>query len=159
MCFYCSYFDKQNNSKKMFKIGLAILLLFSIHTINAQEWFADLETAKNVAVEKNEKIILVFQGSDWCAPCIKLNTEIWSTPEFVAYAENHFVMLKADFPRKEKNKLSATQQQENIKLMEKYNKPGYFPYVVVLDNKGKVLGNTGYKKTDPKTYIELLNSF
>lgn len=143
----------------MYKISLVALLFFSIHTINAQEWFSDLETAKNVAVEKNEKIILVFQGSDWCAPCIKLNTEIWSSPEFVAYAKDHFVMLKADFPRKGKNKLSETQQQENIELMEKYNKPGYFPYVVVLDQKGNVLGNTGYKKTDPKTYIELLNSF
>jgi RimJ/RimL family protein N-acetyltransferase len=88
-----------------------------------------------------------------------LNTEIWSTPEFVAFAKDHFVMLKADFPRKEKNKLSETQQLENIKLMENYNKPGFFPYVVILDQTGKVLGNTGYKKTDPKTYIELLDSF
>lgn len=143
----------------MQKLGLAIVLFVLTNTINAQEWLTDFEAAKSVAVEKNEKIILVFQGSDWCAPCIKLNTEIWSSPEFIAYAKDHFVMLKADFPRKGKNKLSEIQQQENIKLMEKYNKSGYFPYVVVLDNKGKVLGNTGYKKTDPKTYIELLNAF
>ncbi len=143
----------------MHKIGLATLLFFSTHIINAQEWIADMETAKNIAVEKNEKIILVFQGSDWCAPCIKLNKEIWSSPEFVTYAKNHFVMLKADFPRKGKNELSEFQQQENIKLMEEYNKTGFFPYVVVLDQNGKVLGNTGYKNIDPRTYIELLNAF
>lgn len=143
----------------MQKLSLAIVLFVLTNTINAQGWLTDFETSKNMAVEKNEKIILVFQGSDWCAPCIKLNTEIWSSPEFVAYAKDHFVMLKADFPRKGKNKLSEAQQQENIKLMEKYNKTGYFPYVVVLDNKGKVLGNTGYKKVSPAAYIELLNAF
>ena len=143
----------------MYKLGLALLMFFSVNTISAQEWISDLASAKKIALEKNKKIILVFQGSDWCAPCIKLDKEIWNTSQFIAYANDHFVMLKADFPRKEKNKLSETQQQENIKLMEKYNKPGFFPYVVILDQTGKVLGNTGYKKMDPKAYIELLNSF
>ena len=31
------------------------------------------------AQKQNKKIILVFQGSDWCGPCIKLSKEIWST--------------------------------------------------------------------------------
>lgn len=143
----------------MRKLGLAIVLIILTNSISAQEWLTDFETAKNVAFEQNKKIILVFQGSDWCAPCIKLNTEIWSSDEFIAYAKNHFVMLRADFPKKEKNKLSESQQQENIKLMEKFNKSGFFPYVVILNNKGEVLGNTGYKKVSPETYIELLNDY
>ena len=104
-------------------------------------------------------LFLVFQGSDWCAPCIKLNQEIWSSPKFIAYSKDHFVMLKADFPRKSKNKLVDTQQEKNNQLMEKYNKQGYFPFVAVLDKDGNVLGNTGYKKTSPTEYINLLNSF
>jgi thioredoxin-related protein len=141
------------------KITLSILLIFTLITVNAQEWLTDLNEAQKIAAEKNQHIILVFQGSDWCAPCIKLNTEIWSTPEFINYSKDHYVMLKADFPRKSKNKLTNEQQEKNNKLAEKYNIQGYFPYVVVLDKSGKILGSTGYKKVSPTEYIEILNSF
>ena len=68
-------------------------------------------------------------------------------------------MLKADFPRKNKNKLEKSQQEKNSKLAEKYNAKGFFPLVVVLDNQGVVLGESGYKKTTPSEYIKLLDSF
>ncbi len=132
-------------------------ILFSI-TLSAQEWQTDFETAKELSSEENRPIILVFQGSDWCAPCIKLDREIWSTDEFKAYAKDHFVMLQADFPRKKKNALPDEQQQKNNQLAEKYNKQGYFPFVVVLDKEGKVLGEAGYEKTSPEAYIEKLES-
>ena len=68
-------------------------------------------------------------------------------------------MLLADFPRKNKNALSEAQSKANAKLAETYNKSGIFPFVVVLDNKGNVLGETGYKNTTPKAYIKELNDF
>ena len=68
-------------------------------------------------------------------------------------------MVQADFPRKKQNALSAEQTEHNRMLAEKYNKSGYFPFVVVLNNEGEVLGETGYKKLSPKEYIDLLNSF
>lgn len=141
------------------KIILSIFLLFTLYSINAQEWLTDIDMAKKVALQKNQKIILVFQGSDWCAPCIKLDTEIWSTPEFIAYSKEHYVLLKADFPRKKKNMLDKKQQEKNNQLAEKYNTTGFFPYVVVLDKNAHVLGSTGYKKVSPAAYIEILNSF
>lgn len=138
-----------------------VLSLFFLATIvaNAQEWLTDFDQAKKIANEKSQKIILVFQGSDWCAPCIKLDKEIWSSEVFKNYAKEHFVMLKADFPRRKKNKLQTTQQLKNNQLAEKYNKQGFFPHVVVLNKKGNVLGRTGYKKVSPKEYIKILNSF
>lgn len=126
--------------------------------MNSQNWVNDLDDAKKMASEKNVPIILVFQGSDWCAPCIKLDKEIWSTQEFIEYANEHYVMLKADFPRKKKNALEKGQQEKNNDLAEKYNKNGYFPFVVVLNNEGKVLNELGYKKSNPNDYIKLLNS-
>ncbi len=137
---------------------LIIALLISV-TLTAQEWQTDLETAKNLALMENHPIILVFQGSDWCAPCIKLDREIWSTIEFQNYSKEHFVMLLADFPRKSKNALTEAQQQKNNQLAEKYNKQGYFPFVVILDNEGEVLGEMGYEKTTPKGYINKIESF
>jgi thioredoxin-related protein len=139
-------------------IFLFLSILFSI-TLTAQEWQTDFETAKQISSKENRPIILVFQGSDWCAPCIKLDREIWSTDEFKAYAKDHFVMLQADFPRKKKNALHDEQQEKNKHLAEKYNKQGYFPFVVVLDNEGNVLGEAGYEKTQSNAYIEKIESF
>ncbi|WP_456424393.1 thioredoxin family protein [Lutibacter sp.] len=141
------------------KTILTFIFFTIIITVNAQEWQTDFETAKKIAAEKDEHIVLVFQGSDWCAPCIKLDREIWSTKEFKNYAAVNFVLLKVDFPRKKKNKLESIQQQKNNSLMEKYNKNGFFPFVAVLDKNGNVLGTTGYKKMKPAEYIKLLASF
>ena len=136
-----------------------ILFLFVSVAGFSQNWLTDFEKAKSSAKDSSKKIILVFQGSDWCAPCIKLDKEIWHTDEFKAYAKDHFVMLKADFPKRKKNALSKEQQDHNNKLAESYNKNGYFPLVVVLDENGKVLGSTGYKKMKPSDYIKILESF
>ena len=138
---------------------LVLLIMLLPFMIQAQDWQTDFETAKNLAADQDKPIILVFQGSDWCAPCIKLEKEIWSSEDFIAYSKEHYIMLKADFPRKRQNSLSAEQQEKNNALAEKYNKEGYFPLVVVLDKEGKVLGTTGYKKLTPSEYIEFLNSF
>ncbi len=144
----------------MIKKVIFITLLFcTVSHSNAQNWITNFEAAKALSTETGKNIILVFQGSDWCAPCIKLDREIWSTPEFIKYADEHFIMLKADFPRKSKNQLTESQQLQNKELMEKYNKSGFFPYVTVIDKSGVVLGNTGYKKITPTEYIKLLTSF
>lgn len=141
------------------RLIFSCLLICISLLINAQDWQSDFEIAKRNATDKNKNIILVFQGSDWCAPCIKLEKEIWSSDEFKDYAKDNFILLKADFPRKKANKLTDEQQEKNNKLAEKYNKQGFFPLVVVLDKNGKVLGNTGYEKMDPAEYIKLLSSF
>ena len=143
----------------MKKYPITILLfLLSFLMLHAQEWQTNLEEAQNLAKDQNRNILLVFQGSDWCAPCIKLDREVWSTPVFQSYAKDHYILVQADFPRKKKNKLSEEQQKYNNTLAEKYNQQGIFPLVVLLDPSGKVLGTTGYEKKSPEAYIELLNA-
>ena len=141
----------------MNKLVYTILLFTSISF--GQEWNTNFETAKTEATAKNQHIILVFSGSDWCAPCMKLEREIWDSEMFKSYAKENYTLLKADFPRRKKNKLSKTLQTQNDQLAETYNQNGYFPLVVVLDKTGKQLGELGYKKTTPEAYIKLLNSF
>jgi len=136
-----------------------IVTLVSISATMAQEWQTDINVAKEIASKESKPIIIVFQGSDWCAPCIKLDREIWSTDTFKKYAKQNYVMLKADFPRKKKNALSDAQAESNALLAEKYNTQGFFPFVVVLDSDGNVLGENSYKKTTPEIYIEELNAF
>jgi thioredoxin-related protein len=139
-------------------IAIAFILFFSVSSF-AQEWLTNFDEAKALATQNNQKIVLVFQGSDWCAPCIKLDKEVWSTAEFQTLAKNKFVMLQADFPKRKGNKLTPELQEHNNKLAEKYNPNGYFPFVVVLNHKGEVVGNSGYEKSTPKKYFNKLNSF
>lgn len=140
-----------------------ILTLFTIclclTNTFAQEWLTDFETAKNKSKTEDKAILLVFQGSDWCVPCMKLDKKIWSSKEFIEGYSKHFILLVADFPRKKKNALSKEQTDQNKLLAEKYNKKGYFPLVVVLDNEGKVLGETGYNKLEPNEYLQSLITF
>lgn len=125
----------------------------------AQDWQTNFDAAKSQAKNENKPIILVFQGSDWCAPCIRLNKEVWSTEAFKSYAAQHYIMLQADFPRRKANALAPQQAAANAQLAEAYNPKGIFPLVVVLDENGAVLGETGYKRTVPEAYIRELNHF
>ena len=136
------------------------IVLFALLStgINAQNWHTDFDEAKAIALKGNKKIILVFQGTDWCAPCIKLEKDVWETEVFKSYAKAKFVLVKAEFPRKKKNALPSEQQEKNNKLAEKYNSKGYFPLVVVFNSKGKVIGETGYKKLSPEDYIKHLET-
>lgn len=140
------------------KIVILIIAVVQMTSMFGQDWHTDFSAAQSIAQEEEKPIVLVFQGSDWCAPCIKLDKEIWSTDTFQSYAADHFVMVQADFPRK-KNALPEELTQQNAELAETYNKRGFFPFVVVLDHEGNVLGETSYKKTTPEDYINILNSF
>lgn len=142
------------------KKSIFLGILFFLVTLPgiAQEWKTDMDEAQLEAQKEHKEILLVFQGSDWCAPCIKLDREIWTSSEFKEYAKKHYILVKADFPRRSKNQLEPEQQKKNNALAEKYNQQGYFPLVVVMDEEGHVLGKTGYKKLSPTAYIALLNS-
>ncbi len=135
------------------------MLLFLVTIGYSQEWKSDFEAAKKEASAQNRNILLVFSGSDWCGPCIKLDRDIWQSAAFKEYAKNNLVMERADFPKKKQNQLPVELKKNNQDLAEKFNKDGLFPLVVLLDKNGKVLGRTGYKNVSPQEYITLIKSF
>ena len=138
---------------------IVYFFFFIVTTSFGQNWQTNIDDAKKISGEIDKKIVLVFSGSDWCAPCIKLDKEIFSTKEFMSYATDNFVLVKADFPRRKKNALNEQQQNHNNALAEKYNPNGFFPLVVVINHNGEIQGKIGYKKTSPKEFINLLESF
>lgn len=108
------------------------------------------------ATAEDKPVMLVFAGSDWCAPCIKLEKEIFQSALFEAEKKN-WVLYKADFLKK--SKLPAEVKKENGQLAGQYNQEGYFPLVVVLNSTGKVLGKLSYSKDTPAAYIKKLREF
>lgn len=141
------------------KRAFILLVFISTSFAYSQNWATSFSEAQEASKTQEKPIILVFSGSDWCAPCIKLDTDIWQSSEFINYASEHYILYKADFPRRKGNQLSEEIVAENRNLAEQYNSKGYFPLVVVLNSNSEVLGETGYQKVTPKAYISVLNSF
>lgn len=124
----------------------------------SQSWETDFSLAQQKALGQNKPLLLVFSGSDWCAPCIKLEKNIWQSAVFNQFASEELVLYRADFPQKRKNRLSEHLVKSNQKLAEEYNPKGYFPHVVVLDESGNVIGVMGYAKISPEEYIEKIKA-
>jgi thioredoxin-related protein len=141
------------------KKHIIILFLFIGTTGYSQNWKTNFEEAKIEAAKENKNILLVFSGSDWCAPCIKLENVVWKSDAFQEEVAKSWVVYKADFPKKKANQLSPELSERNKKLAEKYNKNGIFPLVVLLDKTGKIMGMTGFKNVSAVDYIELIHSF
>jgi thioredoxin-related protein len=138
---------------------MVLVFFFVISLGYSQDWKTNFELVKKEAASQSKPVVLVFSGSDWCAPCIKLDKSIWQSAEFKEYAASNLILERADFPKKKQNQLDSNLQKQNDGLAERYNKEGVFPLVVVLDSKGTVLGKTSYKNVSPNEYIALLNSF
>ncbi|MBB4077604.1 thioredoxin-related protein [Lewinella aquimaris] len=136
-----------------------LLLCICSGAVDAQFWAADFATAQGAAGSDGKHIVLVFSGSDWCAPCIKLDREIWQDEGFRAAAGEEFVFYRADFPRKKENRLPEAIAATNGELANQYNRGGSFPLVVVITPEGETVGLTGYLKSNPAEYLALLRSF
>lgn len=135
---------------------LTVVFLIAFQMTYAQDWTKGWDLATQNARAQDKPILLVFSGSDWCAPCIKLDREVWSTQVFKDFAKENLVLYKADFPRRKANQLSAQLSTQNKQLAETYNQNGYFPLVVLLSPEKAVLGQTAYLNIAAEDYIEKL---
>jgi thioredoxin-related protein len=135
-------------------LAFTALLLFLL-----PEWSTDFSSAKKKAKEENKYILLNFSGSDWCIPCIRMHKEIFESKEFEDLAKDKLVLLKADFPRLKKNKLSKEQTKQNKELADRYNKEGSFPLTLLLDKEGRIVKRwDGYPDMKPIQFIEAIKS-
>lgn len=138
---------------------LIVIAILCSAVVSAQEWSESYTQALEKAAEENKPLLLVFSGSDWCGPCIKLDTQIWQSKEFIKYAQQELVLYRADFPRKKKNKLPEKVANSNAEIADKFNPNGYFPFVLLLNKEEEILGKTGYKNVSPSEYIRHLTTF
>ena len=142
-------------------IGLvSILSVLSTQVATSAEkasqalWTESLSVATTRATQEGKPILANFTGSDWCGWCIRLDREVFSTPEFATWAEKHVVLLKVDFPQA--RALSAETVRQNDALAAKYRVEG-FPTIVFLKADGTVIGQTGYVPGGAATWIAEAN--
>ncbi len=139
---------------KKLAVSLVACSIISLAGAADLQWLTDLPKAEAKAKAENKLVMMDFTGSDWCPWCIKLDKEVFSTPEFIKYADKNVVPVQVDFPRSKTQ--SAELKQANQELQKKYKIEGY-PTVVVLDKDGKKVGELGYEPGGPKPFIEKLD--
>jgi protein disulfide-isomerase len=148
----------------MKKIIVVAFLIFSSLSIQAQElkWETDVKKALEVSVKTKKPILLFFTGSDWCGWCIRLQKEVFRTPEFTKWANENVVLVELDFPRTKP--LTPELQKQNYELQQVFAVQGYPTVWLVNGTKGddgKVnfdkLGSQGYVAGGPSKWLEGAN--
>jgi len=127
---------------------LFALLLAPVAVMASEGWLTDLDAAKKQAAAEKKDILIDFTGSDWCGWCIKLDKEVFSTPEFKA--QKNFVLVSLDFPRKKE--IPADAKAKNNALMKKWGVRG-FPTIILTNAAGDPYAQTGYQEGGPVAYL------
>ncbi len=148
----------------MKKIAFVLFLTLGTMAANAQElkWYTNVNDAMAVSQKTKKPMFLFFTGSDWCGWCMRLQKEVFKTPEFAKWAEKNVILVELDYPRKAQDE--ATKQQ-NAQLAATFGIKGY-PTVWFADaektKEGKVnfkaLGSSGYLAGGPATWLENANA-
>lgn len=133
-----------------------LTLLFCLIVFASAGWRTDFEKAKADAAKEHKYILLNFSSSDLCMNSIMMKRKIFTHPAFEEYADNHLILVNADFPQQKRNKPTKKVQRQNDRLAEKYNKGGIFPLTLLLDSKGEVMASwQGYSnEMSPEMFIE-----
>ena len=130
--------------------AVAAVFVFVTSAKANADWFTDYSKAQEEAKASNRLVLVNFTGSDWCGWCIKLDREVFSTPQFKDYASKNLVLMEADFPHGKPQ--SASVKRQNEELAMRYQVIG-FPTIVVLNGDGKVVGELGYTPGGPSAFI------
>jgi thioredoxin-related protein len=139
----------------MKRIFMALSLLLAAGSLRAADltWQTSLPQATAQAKTDHKLVLIDFTGSDWCPWCIKLKKEVFSQPEFTAYAQKNLILVEVDFPRRTSQ--PETLKKTNQALLEKYGIKG-LPTVIVLNSQGDKVGELGYQEGGPKAFIAKL---
>ena len=147
----------------MKKTLLTLLFILGSYAVEAQElvWNNNLKNSIEISNKTKKPLLLFFTGSDWCGWCIRLQTEVFKTPEFKKWANDNVVLVELDFPRR--TVLAPEITEQNNQLQQFFAVQGY-PTVWFVNatlNDGKInmdkLGNTGYLAGGPKVWLDTAN--
>ena len=136
---------------KRWLIALVTLSLVLRAGAEELEWLTDVPAAMAKAKAENKIVFMDFTGSDWCGWCMKLKSDVFSQPQFVAFAKANFVMVELDYPRSKPQ--SDALKEANAALAKQYDISGY-PTVILLNGAGDQVWKTvGFLKDGLPAYM------
>ncbi len=117
-------------------------------------WTTDTAAAVDNAAAQDKDLLLLFTGSDWCPPCIKLEEQILGKEEFLDSARKNFVLVKFDFP--EKTQLLPELERQNEEWSDRFGIEG-FPTIVLIDQDERPYAFTGFRDEGPVEFVAHLD--
>ena len=147
----------------MKKIVITLFLILGSLTIQSQEltWQTNINKAMEISKKSKKPLFLFFTGSDWCGWCIRLQKEVFKTPEFEKWAKDNVVLVELDFPRRTPQEPEI--QKQNMELQQIFAVQGYptvwFVKATKKDGKNSFekLGSTGYLAGGPTAWLANAN--
>ena len=97
-------------------------------------WFEKFTEAVSKAKAEKKPILVLFTGSDWCAPCQNLEKNVLVQPAFKEFAGKHLVTVFLDYPRNAK--LADDVKKQNDDLAKKFSVEAY-PTIQLLSSDGE----------------------
>ena len=148
--------------KKILFLTFITLVSFSANAQEGLTWHTDVSKATDISIKENKPMFLFFTGSDWCGWCIRLQKEVFHTPEFIKWAKESVVLVELDFPRK--NNQTEAVKMQNAQLQQQLQVRGYPTVWFVNASKSadaktnlNALGSTGYVAGGPEKWLAAAN--
>lgn len=142
--FFTAFISAQNSVQDSIKSSNDTVLVENKVRLN---WMQTYDAALDLSKQQKKPVMIYFTGSDWCAPCIQLDRELFYTKKFKDFSDQNLIMLEVDIPRQQ-DLLSDEKMSENLYLKQKY-KVNSFPTLLFVNHKGKVFAEKkGYILTE-----------
>lgn len=101
--------------------------------------------------------LIVFEGSDWCPQCRRLEKEILNDSLFLTQLQTHSVFIeRIDFPQRKK--LSAATRNYNNSIAEKYAFDGGFPTLILTRTDSFRFHRISYSNQSKEKFLAEINS-
>ena len=163
-----NFAERELSSREHFRLGmglkhaftclaLGLVISVSAGTVRAAEltWFTSLAQAQARANAEKKSVLLFFHGSDWCPLCREMQSQVFASPEFMAYARQVLVLVDVDFP--DKIKQDEALKQANAALKTRFNVGDGYPTLVLLNESGEtVFQEAGYAGGGPAEVLPKL---
>jgi len=135
-------------SLKQLKVLATLLLSLSLPTLEAAEnrdsdsivWHLDYQEALQKSKEAELPLLVIFSGSDWNGPCMKIRKEVLESPEFIKRVQGKFVCVEVEY-LKHRPQVENIRQQ-NLALKSKF-KINELPCMILLSHEEREIYRIG----------------
>lgn len=94
---------------------------------------------KEIAKKEDKQILVILTGSEWCAPCKKMDERVIKNPTFKTYAQSNLVLFTVDIPKGVIDLNSKI--YKDYRTFEKKYKTNAMPALVLVDKNGIKIKN------------------
>ena len=114
------------------QVLLVLLLLLGSSRLQAADWFQTVLAKAEAESQRTGKPIFLDAFTTWCAPCLRMDAEVFSQAKVRDLLLRDFVPLRLDM-----------EQADGLRLRDRFG-IGVYPTLLVFDAKGEIHRSTGF---------------